>query len=75
MLYQAKENQVRRLKGMDIVRHMMPELTINMWNPQFQFRAMDELDCLIREIPVYEFGCNISESAVSCLERTLLEKK
>lgn len=75
MLYQAKENEIRRLKGMEIVRRLMPELTINMWNPEFQLRAMDELDRLISEVPVYELGCNISEDAVNCLEQALLEKE
>ncbi len=74
MLYQAKENVITRLFGMAIVRRIMSQITINMWNREFQEKAWEMMDELIREVPVFELGCDISEGAVECLERALEER-
>lgn len=71
MLHQAKENAIEPLHGLSLVRKLMAQITINMWNPQFQLQVMDLIDELAGEIPVYELGCDISEGAVSCLEAAL----
>lgn len=71
MLHQAKENQVVELKGFEAVRKLMSEITINMWNAEFQMKAMDRIEEIVSEIPIYELGCDISEEAVTCLEQVL----
>lgn len=71
MLHQAKENKIERLKGFALIQKLMAQITINMWNPQFQIKAMDLIEQLVGEIPVYELGCDISEEAVECLESVL----
>lgn len=71
MLYQSKENKVERLKGFAMVQKVMSQITINMWNSEFQMKAMDLIEQLVGEIPVYELGCDISEEAVECLEKVL----
>lgn len=73
MLYQAKENKIQRLKLFDAVKKIMPQVTMNMWNTDFQIRAMDLIQELAMDIPVYELGCDISEAAVKCLEMVLAE--
>lgn len=73
MLSQAKENRISRLKGFEALRKVMEQITINAWNSEFQIQAMDELEILLREIPVYHLECNISEDAVRCLENVLAD--
>lgn len=71
MLYQAKENVIKPLRGLELVKKIMAQITINMWNMDFQLKAMDLIDELVSEVPVYELGCDISEEAVKCLEEVL----
>lgn len=71
MLSQAKENHISRLRGIEALRQVMEQITINAWNSDFQMRAMDELEILLQEIPVYHLECDVSEDAVRCLEEVL----
>ena len=73
MLSQAEENRISRLKGLEALRKVMEQITINGWNSEFQIQVMDELEILLREIPVYHLECNISEDAVRCLENVLAD--
>lgn len=71
MLHQARENQVEKLTGFQAVQKLMAQITINMWNAEFQIKIMDMIEELIAEVPVYELGCDISKEAVECLEKVL----
>lgn len=71
MLYQAKENVIRSLGPAEAMKKVMSQITINMWNAEFQLKVMDMIQQLITEVPVYELGCDISEDAVKCLESVL----
>lgn len=71
MLKQAKENKCYPLTGFQAVREVMEQITINAWDSDFQIRAMDDLDCLLREVPIYRLECDISENAVECLQNVL----
>lgn len=71
MLKQAKENSVRRLGIAEAVKKLVPQITMNMWNTQFQMKALDLIGQLSMEVPVYELECDISEDAVTCLENIL----
>lgn len=71
MLYQAKENEVKRLGAGPAMKKVMSQIMINMWNSEFQMQAMDRIQQLVMEVPVFELGCNISEDAVACLEGVL----
>lgn len=72
MLYQAKENEIKRLDTGSAMRKVMSQITINMWNGEFQIKVMDLIQQLVEEVPVFELGCNISEDAVVCLENVLV---
>ena len=71
MLFQAKENTIRRLNPSEAIKKLITQITINMWNSSFQLKALDLIQDLVMDIPVYELGCNISEDAVACLEKAL----
>lgn len=71
MLHQAKENTIEPLRGLEPVKKLMAQVTINMWNSEYLMKAMDLIEGLVREVPVFELGCDISEGAVECLESML----
>jgi len=74
MLFQAKENTIARLRIGAAMKKVMSQIMINMWNRDFQIAAMDSIQKLVMEVPVFELGCDISEDAVICLEQALEEE-
>lgn len=71
MLKQAKENKISRMTGLEALRLVMEQITINGWNGEFQMRVMDLLEDLLNKVPIYQLECDISEEAVRCLEEVL----
>lgn len=71
MLSQGKTNQVIRLSPLQAFTQLYAQITINQWNLTFQQTAMELLEELILQIPVYHLTCDISEDAVHCLETAL----
>ena len=68
MLSQAKENRISRLKGLEALRKVMEQITINAWNSEFQIQAMDELEDFTEGGSGISSECDISEDAVRCLK-------
>ena len=61
MLCQAKKNQIRQLHGFEAAKKIFAQLMVNNWNRSYQEKAMDLLSELLKEIPVVELACDISE--------------
>lgn len=73
MLSQGRENRIERLKPFAAFSQMYSQITINFWNKAAQQRAMDCIEQLATQVPVYHLSCTISEEAVACLEAALKE--
>ena len=73
MLSQAKENRAERLTPGQAFPLLYSQITINRWNMEDHIRAMDLMEKLLVELPVYHLGCTISGEAVTCLENALQE--
>lgn len=71
MLRQGKLNHVDRLTGMQAFSQIYSQITINQWNREFVMKAMELLDDLIKQIPIWRLDCNMTEDAVQCLESAL----
>lgn len=71
MLSQAKENIVEKLEGMKAFSPVYSQITINRWNNEAHLKAMNLIETLVSEVPVYHLACDISEDAVICLENQL----
>lgn len=71
VLKQAKENKVYPLKGLKALRPVMEQITINTWDSTYQMKAMDQIEKLLMEVPIYCLECDISEDAVKCLENVI----
>lgn len=71
MLSQGKTNQVVRLSPLQAFTQLYSQITINQWNRDFVQHAMEELEELVSQIPIWHLTCDISEDAVRCLETAL----
>lgn len=73
MLEQGKEDTVRRLGAAEAFPLLYSQLTVNRWNRSGSIHAMDLMDSILKEVPIYLLRCTISEESVCCLERVLYD--
>lgn len=71
MLSQGKTDTIRRLSPFQAFTQIYSQITINSWNRDAQQKAMDMIERLAAQVPVYHLNCTISEDAVRCLEGAL----
>lgn len=70
-LDQAPDNQGRRLRYIDAVRLLISQITVNGWNPKFVEEIWNLVEDFAAEIPVFEYACNMEDTAVDTLEDLL----
>ena len=75
ILDQGKENKSVRLSPAQAFAKIYGEMTINRWNQKQVTAALDFLQELVEDIPVFYLCCTISEKAVKCLETVLYREK
>ena len=73
ILSQGKENVVRKPSKNEVIKKLFREITINYHNMPFFDDAMTFIEELYDKVPIYSLQCDISEGAVNCLEKQLLE--
>lgn len=71
MLSQGKTDVVEKLSPMKAFAQVYSQVTINRWNVKANTHAMDLIEALITDIPVWHLSCTISENAVRVLEEAL----
>lgn len=71
MLSQAREDHAELLSPGKAFPLVYSQITVNRWNMNEHLRAMDLMEDLLKNVPVYHLGCTISERAVECLEDIL----
>ena len=71
MLSQGKADTIRRLSPFQAFTQLYSQVTITSWNRDAQQKAMDLIEHLMAQVPVYHLSCTISEDAVRCLEEAL----
>lgn len=74
MLRQGKINAVERLSALQAFTQLYAQITINQWNREFVQSAMEAMEDLIGNVPVWQLTCDISEDAVCCLEKALFSR-
>ncbi|MBQ8622103.1 MAG: hypothetical protein IJ422_07295 [Oscillospiraceae bacterium] len=62
-LHQAEENQIKPIKGVQAVRHLL-EQTSRPPEPDLRCKLMELLDLLMQKVPLWEMGCNTELEAV-----------
>ena len=71
VIEQSKDNKVSVLSEIQAFKKLTSEVTINMWNKDFQNKAFDLIGKLIEDVLVYKLNCNISKDAVECLANAM----
>lgn len=71
MLRQGETNHIERLSPIQAFAQLYAQITINQWNPAFVQRAMELIEDLIGQVPVYQLTCTMTEDAVKCLEQAI----
>ena len=71
MLKQGKMNKVEPLSPIQAFSALYSQITINQWNKDYVQKAIENIENLIKQIPVWQLTCDISEEAVQCLETVL----
>lgn len=71
MLSQSTKNQVRKMTGLEAVRSLYTQTTVNYWDVDVVNKSFDLLEDIATNIPVYHLACDISKDAVNCLKKAL----
>lgn len=73
VLEQASENTIEKLDGLVLFERMMNNIFIPHWFKPGAESAMETIDHLLTNVPVYLLKCRKDEEAVSMVERVLLK--
>lgn len=71
ILEQAKENTIERMQGFPLVERIMHNIFLPKWYEDGMEAAMETLDHLLSEVPVYLLKCRPDEGAVELVESVL----
>lgn len=72
MLSQAPEDSVERLHPARAFSQIYSQITVNRWNRDANLRAMELLETLIADVPVFHLACTMNETAVTTLEKAIM---
>jgi hypothetical protein len=70
-LYQAPENRVKRLTGLEAFCAIYPHMTVNSWDAWFVDRSITMTEDIINRVPVYELHCRPDREATEVLAALL----
>lgn len=71
VLEQAQENTIERLSGITLIERMMRNIFLPHWYPEGVESAMETVDHLLSQVPVYLMKCRPDEDAVKMVEGIL----
>lgn len=74
ILRQGTKNRVEKLNCLSALKYLYPETSMHPWDYDYVDRAMNLLQNLVENVPVYLLECLPEESAVKVLQRTLEEE-
>lgn len=73
LLEQGPENRAERETPARALPFLLSQTTVNRWDGAFMTRALELLDGLLRQVPVFRLRCRPDEGAVACLLSALEE--
>ena len=71
VLEQGIENTVQRLNTLDALTHLLPNIHAPKWEPTLYNKALDRLDEIIPEIPIYLLRCRPDVDAMMTLKQEM----
>ena len=75
MLSQGETDVVTKLTPIKAFSQVYSQVTVNRWNVSANTYAMDLIERLIKDVPVWHLSCTISENAVNTLADVLYPKE
>ncbi len=72
LLGQAKQNTVKRLKGVEAVSSLLKNIYLDFLVPEERIMCIDLLEKLVAQVPVFRLDCTPDENAVATLENALI---
>ena len=72
-LTQAPQNIIRKLSGIEAYKALMQGAKVNTWHRADAAAAIDAINGIIGEVPIFRLDCTPDERAVEALERALSE--
>lgn len=73
VLERSETNEVQRLVGLEAFGKLLPHLLCPTWDKELVNVAMDEIDSLLQDIPVFLLKCRPDTEAVDVLYQALME--
>ena len=70
-LSQAKENKIFRLDPIEAGKRLWSQFTINQWDAGFVSTALELINEIASDVPIYELCCTPDERAVACTRNML----
>ena len=70
-LRQEQKNDGVQLHGLQAVKKMISQITVNSWNPQAVERVWELTEQIAGDVPVFDYGCNMEPEAVYVLKQLL----
>ena len=70
-LTQARENRIRRLRGLEAFRRVWEGCSVNAWSREDLNLCAGAVTRLLERVPVYQLDCTPDENAVRTLEEAL----
>jgi hypothetical protein len=74
-LEQGSENAGCRLNGLEALKRLVSQMTINSWDKAFVDKAWTLAERMVQEVPVYRYRCDISKQAVTGLKSLLSSER
>ena len=71
MLSQATENTVKRLTPDEAFRRIYQQITVPSWSRELVLKALELLDDLMAQVPIYALACTPDERAVTVLREAI----
>ena len=71
-LSQAPQTTISRIRGLQAFRLIWEGCTVNHWNRQDMSRCMDLVSHVVQHVPIFHLACTPDLSAVTVLEKEIL---
>lgn len=71
-LGQSDCNTIMRMEGIEALKKVLSEISINYWNKADSEKALMLVEDICKKIPVYYLQCTPNVSAVNCLAEELM---
>ena len=74
-LDQDRVDSIERANPLLMVKSLYSQITINSWNNDFINNALNSIETIINEVPIFEQKCTMEKTAPECLLNALMEEK